>query len=109
MFIHTGIAGICLSRHCFAESEGKRCLRLCQRRMRYYPSPGRQPAACVPAADAEEGAPCRGVKMLSRHILATPLLRYSTVIIDTAFRSRSLHYFFVLLRMDLIDLLLVIS
>jgi len=26
------------------------------------PSPGRQPAACVPAADAKEGHPCRAVK-----------------------------------------------
>ena len=27
-----------------------------------FPSPGRQPAACVPAAVAEEGLPCRRVK-----------------------------------------------
>ena len=26
------------------------------------PSPGRQPAACIPAAVAEKGFPCRGVK-----------------------------------------------
>ena len=47
--------------------------------------------------------------MLSRHILATAPLRYSTVIIDTASRSRFMRYFFVLLRIDLIDLLLMIS